>query len=104
MELRQHNEGTILDTEPTIAASANNCLESFSQALTRALNYHARELSRVEDYYARFSTWNTSMRVFDPARRSMDHRLRNAPDFRNVVNGLLESLSHRILACEYFEL
>ncbi|TQN69463.1 Fatty acid oxidation complex subunit alpha [Colletotrichum shisoi] len=60
---------------------------------------HARELSMAEDQVARFSTWATAMGVFAPERASMDHRLRYAPDVRDVVDGLLESLSYRVRAC-----
>ncbi|KAJ0159680.1 hypothetical protein CTA2_9284 [Colletotrichum tanaceti] len=84
---------------PNIAASANKCLESFQECLQRASAVHARELSRVEDQIARFSTWATAMGVFAPERASMDHRLRYASDVRDVVDGLLESLSYRVRAC-----
>lgn len=86
--------------EPTVAASANKCLESFQLCLLRGSTVHARELSKVEDQVARVSTWATAMGVFAPERASMDHRLRYAPDVRNVVNGLLESLDYRIRSCE----
>lgn len=55
----------------------------------------------VEDQVARFSTWATALGVFAPDRLSMDHRLRNAPDVRNVVIGLLQSLNYRNLTCKY---
>lgn len=53
----------------------------------------------VEDQLARFSTWATASGVFSPERLSMDHRLRNAPDVRNVVSGLLESLNYQTRIC-----
>ncbi|KAH6981610.1 hypothetical protein BKA56DRAFT_731124 [Ilyonectria sp. MPI-CAGE-AT-0026] len=84
---------------PTVAASANECLESFQQCLLRASSIHPRELSMVEDQVARFSTWATGIGVFAPERASMDHRLRYAPEVQGVVAGLLESLNYRIRTC-----
>ncbi|WQF77379.1 Putative Zinc finger C2H2-type [Colletotrichum destructivum] len=99
METRtRHEEGHNL-MGPNIAASANKCLDSFQECLQRASAVHARELSMVEDQVARFSTWATAMGVFAPERASMDHRLRYAPDVRDVVDGLLESLRYRVRAC-----
>ncbi|KAH8586928.1 hypothetical protein B0O99DRAFT_695020 [Bisporella sp. PMI_857] len=80
----------------TVAASANQCLESFQQCLLRASSVHPRELSMVEDQVARFSTWTTGIGVFALGRASMDHRLRYAPEVHSVVTGLLESLNYRI--------
>ncbi|RYP30524.1 hypothetical protein DL767_006201 [Monosporascus sp. MG133] len=84
---------------PTVAASANQCLESFQQCLYRASSVHPRELSMVEDQVARFSTWAMGIGVFAPGRASMDHRLRYAPEVQSVVAGLLESLNYRIRTC-----
>ncbi|KAH7161647.1 hypothetical protein EDB81DRAFT_785245 [Dactylonectria macrodidyma] len=84
---------------PTVAASANQCLESFQQCLFRASSVHPRELSMVEDQLARFSSWATSIGVFAPGSASMDHRLRFASEVQSVVTGLLESLNYRVQTC-----
>ena len=84
---------------PTVAASANQCLEPFQQCLLRASSVHPRELSMVEDQVARFSTWTTGIGVFALGRASMDHRLRYAPEVQSVITGLLESLDYRIRTC-----
>ncbi|KAM0546213.1 hypothetical protein ACHAPJ_010999 [Fusarium lateritium] len=84
---------------PTIAASANECLESFQKCLFRATSIHPRELSMVEDQVARFSSWATGIGVFAPGSASMDHRLRYAPEVQSVVTGLLESLNYRCQVC-----
>lgn len=83
----------------TVGDLANRCLESFQQCLGRAAAVHPRELSRVEDQIARFSTWAAGIGVFSLGRASMDHRLRFAPEVQSVVAGLLESLNYRVLIC-----
>ncbi|KAI8712719.1 C3H1-type domain-containing protein [Fusarium sp. LHS14.1] len=84
---------------PTIAASANQCLESFQQCLFSASSVHPREVSMVEDQLARFSSWASSIGVFAPGSASMDHRLRYASEVQSVVTGLLESLNYRVQTC-----
>ncbi|WAO95821.1 C3H1-type domain-containing protein [Fusarium falciforme] len=84
---------------PTVAASANQCLESFQQCLISASSVHPREVSMVEDQLARFSSWATSIGVFAPGSASMDHRLRYASEVQSVVTGLLESLNYRVQTC-----
>lgn len=91
---------TLNSSTPSVASSANQCLISFQKCILTASTVDAWELSMVEDQVARFSTWATALGVFASERSSMDHRLRNAPDVRNVVNGLLESLNYRNLMCE----
>ncbi|KAF4338103.1 serine threonine phosphatase [Fusarium beomiforme] len=80
---------------PTVAASANECLQSFQNCLFAAASIHPRELSMVEDQVARFSSWANAIGVFAPGSASMDHRLRYAPEVKGVVTGLLESLNYR---------
>lgn len=84
---------------PTIAGSANRCLQSFQQCLYQASLVHPRELSMVEDQLARFSAWAASIGVFASGRASMDHRLRFAPEVQSIVVGLLEALEYRTREC-----
>ncbi|RSL42815.1 hypothetical protein CEP54_015340 [Fusarium duplospermum] len=84
---------------PTVAASANQCLESFQQCLISASSVHPREVSMVEDQLARFSSWASSIGVFAQGSASMDHRLRYASEVQSVVTGLLESLNYRVQTC-----
>ncbi|EEU35605.1 uncharacterized protein NECHADRAFT_86789 [Fusarium vanettenii 77-13-4] len=81
---------------PTVAACANECLESFQQCLISASSVHPREASMVEDQVARFSSWASNIGVFAPGSASMDHRLRYASEVQSVVTGLLESLNYRV--------
>lgn len=83
----------------SIALSANLSLSAFQGCLVAASAVHPRELSKVEDQLARFSTWASSIGVFAPGRASMDHRLRYTLDVQGVVMDLLDSLSYRIEAC-----
>ncbi|KAH6958132.1 hypothetical protein DER45DRAFT_503188 [Fusarium avenaceum] len=84
---------------PTVAASANQCLQSFQKCLVSASLVNPRELSMIEDQVARFSSWSTSIGVFAPGSASMDHRLRYAPEVQSVVTGLLESLNYQCQEC-----
>jgi hypothetical protein len=85
---------------PTVATSANQCLQSFQKCLVSASLVNPRELSMIEDQVARFSSWSTSIGVFAPGSASMDHRLRYAPEVHSVVTGLLESLNYQCQECE----
>ncbi|KAL6796176.1 hypothetical protein GGI42DRAFT_331043 [Trichoderma sp. SZMC 28013] len=80
----------------TVAAAANQCLESFNKCLLQESFIHPREFSLVEDQVARFSTWSSGIGVFAPGRASMDHRLRYAPEVQSIAISLLESLNYRI--------
>ncbi|KAH0531317.1 hypothetical protein TsFJ059_000165 [Trichoderma semiorbis] len=80
----------------TVAAAANQCLESFNKCLLQQSSIHPREFSLVEDQVARFSTWTSGIGVFAPGRASMDHRLRYAPEVQSITISLLESLNYRI--------
>ncbi|KAF4960854.1 hypothetical protein FGADI_687 [Fusarium gaditjirri] len=83
----------------TVAASANQCLQSFQKCLVSASMINPRELSMIEDQVARFSSWGASTGVFAPGSASMDHRLRYAPEVHSVVTGLLESLNYQCQEC-----
>lgn len=85
---------------PTVATSANQCLQSFQECLVSASLVNPKELAMIEDQVARFSSWNTSIGVFASGSLSMDHRLRHAPEVQSVVTGLLESLNFQCQECE----
>lgn len=85
---------------PTVAGLAKLCLESFQNCLQKAALVHPRELSLVEDQLARLSLWSANIRVFSPGRASLDHRLREAAEVRDIIVGLLEALDYRLRACD----
>ncbi|KAK2778737.1 serine/threonine protein phosphatase [Colletotrichum kahawae] len=62
-------------------------------------NNLTRELSLVEDQFARFSVWAATLRIFGANDTCLDHRLREASDLRDMVVGLLNILTHRIQHC-----
>ncbi|CAJ0549734.1 Ff.00g033470.m01.CDS01 [Fusarium sp. VM40] len=84
---------------PTVATSANQCLQSFQECLVSASLVNPKELAMIEDQVARFSSWSTSIGVFASGSLSMDHRLRHAPEVQSVVTGLLESLNFQCQEC-----
>ena len=91
----------VKQNEPAIAQSAQTCLISFQQCLEQMATLHPREQSMVEDQLGRFSIWTANSGTFALGRASMDHRLREAPEVRSAVIGLLDALNDRIQHCMY---
>lgn len=88
-----------MDSELTIGGTASLCLNTFQQCLEKSAFISPREMSRVEDQFARFSLWSANIGVFASGRSSLDHRLREAQEVHEVITGLLEVLDHRIKEC-----
>ncbi|GAM42187.1 serine/threonine protein phosphatase [Talaromyces pinophilus] len=80
-----------MNTEPTIAETAGLCFNAFQQCLEKSAFISPREMSRVEDQFARFSLWTANIGVFASGRASLDHRLREAQEVHEVITGLLEA-------------
>ncbi|KAJ5261222.1 hypothetical protein N7478_011817 [Penicillium angulare] len=55
--------------------------------------------SWVENRLGDFNLWLTNLRVLKPGHASLDYRLRDREDLRNVIAGLLQSLHGFIEAC-----
>ncbi|CAJ0544969.1 Ff.00g084820.m01.CDS01 [Fusarium sp. VM40] len=97
-------------SQATIVDSAKSCLESFQQCLNDASKAEKVILStvsklslvRIEDQLARFSLWAANLRVFSTSRDSLDSRLREAPDVKNAIIGLLEALDYHAKTCARF--
>ncbi|KAK8131670.1 hypothetical protein PG984_008108 [Apiospora sp. TS-2023a] len=83
-----------------IEAKAQACIASFHECLHKAESVHVREHSLVEEQLARFSIWTDAMRVFEPGRQSLDHRLQMAPEVQDTCAALLEVISRRLQACK----
>ncbi|KAK7932571.1 hypothetical protein PG985_003283 [Apiospora marii] len=87
-----------------VATKAQACITSFDQCLHQAALVHVRERSLVEDQLARFSIWTGTMRVLEPGRQSLDHRLRMAPEVQDTCATLLEVIFRRLQTCTSFAL
>ncbi|UNI23184.1 hypothetical protein JDV02_009018 [Purpureocillium takamizusanense] len=83
----------------TIAGAAELALSDFQRCLHLSAQLHPRESALVEDQLARFSLWMSEIGVFARERASVDHRLREAPDVRDAVIGLLETLADSVQNC-----
>ncbi|EKJ75876.1 hypothetical protein FPSE_04056 [Fusarium pseudograminearum CS3096] len=93
----------------TIVDCAKSCLESFQKCLnstgkadkvTASLTSRlSPSLVRVEDQLARFSLWAANLNVFSATKASLDNRLREAPDVKDAIVALLETLDYRIKSC-----
>lgn len=88
-----------MDSEPTIAEKAGLCFSAFQQCLEKSAFVSPRKMSRVEDQFARFSLWTANIGFFASGRASLDHRLREAQEVREVITGLLEVLDDKIKEC-----
>lgn len=94
----------------TIVDCARSCLESFQKCLnstgkadkvTASLTRLSPSLVRVEDQLARFSIWAANLNVFSASKASLDNRLREAPDVKDAIVSLLETLDYRIKSCRW---
>ena len=86
----------------SIAESSSRCFTSFNQDIRQSASVHPREYSLIENELVRFSIWTSSIGAFAPGRASVDHRLREVPEVRDVVIGLLNSLNEGTEECESF--
>lgn len=99
------NQGAF--SQATIADCAKSCLESFQHCLNDAskadkiISSVVSKLSlvRIEDQLARFSLWAANFRVFSTSRDSLDSRLRQAPDVKEAIIGLLQALDYHAQTC-----
>lgn len=95
-------------SQATIVDCSKSCLESFQQCLNDASKADKVFLStlskpslvRIEDQLARFSLWAANLRVFSTGRDSLDSRLREAPDVKDAIIGLLEALDYHSKTCK----
>lgn len=84
----------------TAAQAARSCFHAFEGQLQHASGENPRLLSLVMDQQARFSVWAANIRAFGSGRASLDHRLREAPDVRDAIVGLMETLKYHIESCK----
>lgn len=49
---------------------------------------------------ARFSIWTLNMAVFGSPKACMDHRIREVPDIRRLILGILGVIQERIQECK----
>lgn len=82
-----------------VASYVRSCLLSLELCLEKAAKIHPRELSMVEDQFARFCVWKDSMGVFSSGRGSLDHRLREAPEVREIIITISETFNYRLQDC-----
>lgn len=97
-----NHDGATARPEDTIAGAAELCVRAFQRCIQLSATLSSRDLSLIEDQIARFSSWMTGIGVFAQGRASMDHRLREATDVRDITIGVLEALSDRIHDSAYF--
>ncbi|KAH8753243.1 hypothetical protein F5883DRAFT_632829 [Diaporthe sp. PMI_573] len=72
-----------------VLTSARACLVSFERCISITTGVDLQRQSSIEDQIARFSIWTFNMGVFVEPKASLDHRLREVPEVRDMVVGLL---------------
>ena len=86
--------------KPLIAECATKCLAAFNQDARLPASIYPQEYSWIENQSGRIAVWTSNIGVFAPGRASLDHRLREVPEVRNAILGLLEVLSGDAQDCE----
>ncbi|KAF6823128.1 hypothetical protein CPLU01_11563 [Colletotrichum plurivorum] len=80
----------------SVAGYVRSCLFSLELCPQKAAKVHPRELSMMEDQFSRFCVWKDSIGVFSEGRSSLDHRLREAPEVREIIIALSETFNYRL--------
>ncbi|KAF6830082.1 serine/threonine protein phosphatase [Colletotrichum musicola] len=85
----------------SVEGYVRSCLVSLDLCLQKAAKIHPREHSMMEDQFARFCVWKDNIGVFSHGRSSLDHRLREAPEVREIIITLSETFNYRPQNYEY---
>ncbi|CZR60318.1 uncharacterized protein PAC_10214 [Phialocephala subalpina] len=80
----------------TIAGHAAACVRAFDQCLSRDV-MPSHDNGWTEDQLAGFNIWVTNLGVFAHGHASVDHRLRDCEDIRNLMLQLLDALRENLL-------
>ncbi|KAF3019352.1 hypothetical protein E8E14_010724 [Neopestalotiopsis sp. 37M] len=83
----------------SIAEAAHDALTEFEGCLALTLSLGPKEQALIQDQVARFSLWSSTIGVFAPDRASMDYRLRDAQDTKDLVQDLLQGLCSTLTKC-----
>lgn len=90
-------------TQRMISEAAGECLDLFHHCLSKPqLLRHGPINAQLEDQYGRFNIWATNIGVFAAQHASMDYRLREAAEIKDLVVRLLETLLGHINQRELF--
>ena len=95
---RDSGQSAVADMEASsshrmVFKATGECIDQFHQCLSRSqLLRHGPASALVEDQYRSFNIWMSNIGVFAPAHASMDYRLREAADIKDLVVRLLETL------------
>lgn len=80
-------------TQRAVSEPARQCVDLFHQCLSQSQQLgHGPSDALVEDQCGRFMIWASNIGVFAAGHASMDHRLREAPDIKDLLIRLLEVL------------
>lgn len=98
----QSSGGTDSQAPPDISISeaAELCRERFRTCLSISSAANHTTHAGVQDQFARFSMWADNIRASAPGRASLDYRLRDALELRNLISDLLGGLSATVDECE----
>lgn len=85
----------------TISKTARECRDRFPKCLARFGPSEDQQMTQaacfLQEYHARFNAWTTNLGVLAVHSSSLDHRLRNYAQVRDIILGLLDKLRRNLL-------
>lgn len=90
------------DSHCTIKARAEFCSNSFCDALELLAIWESPTAwTQLRDQFGRFKIWSLNLGVFAGLHGSLDYRLRDLPEAREVIIDNLDVISNRLKDCKY---
>ncbi len=84
-----------------ISDISQDCLIAFEDSLSEPTHHPKDLISRdsVEDQLVRFKLWAANIGAFAGSHTSLDYRLRDSSDIRDIILQLLQVLRRSIKSC-----
>lgn len=88
--------------QPTIASCAQDCHDSFFNSFDLLNGYQdgGTRWSTLRDLIGRFNIWSTNMGVFATLHASLDYRLRDLTDVKELILEHLRNILDRLNQCK----
>ncbi|KAF2455839.1 hypothetical protein BDY21DRAFT_61825 [Lineolata rhizophorae] len=80
----------------TVAPFAQVCVECFVKFLSAADTNNWTDRDVVEELFARFNIWADNLGVFASEHASIDYRLRDSPEVRELIVGQLQKIQSHL--------
>ncbi len=88
-------------SDSLISDISQDCLIAFEDSLSEPTHHPKDLISRdsVEDQLVRFKLWAANIGAFAGSHTSLDYRLRDSSDIRDMILQLLQVLRRSIKSC-----